>query len=278
MVQILRGNRFALIGLILLALVGSSGIVMVREDQQVVIARMGVPDRVVNRFRPGSSDGAGIVPKIPLAETAMVFPRGLVGVRHDAKRIKSADGQWLLVDTEVTYRIIDPVKLASGLGDTAKADDQIKAQLPVLLDRELGQRRAADIVRPGAGGANAAILLGMNQKLRAYGLQVVDLRLAGARVDAAGQDQVFDRMRIRHEQVLYDVKLKSAGDAAAITQSAQIEAATRRKQSADKDPEFYSFFRAMRSYADMYGDPERKNTTTIVLPPDSGYLKHFGGK
>jgi len=45
-----------------------------------------------------------------------------------------------------------------------------------------------------------------------------------------------------------------------------------------KDPEFFAFFEAMRSYEQMYGDPDRKNTTTIVLPPDSGYLKHFGGK
>ena len=53
---------------------------------------------------------------------------------------------------------------------------------------------------------------------------------------------------------------------------------TKRQRSADQDPEFYSFYRAMRSYDELYGDPKRKNTATIVLPPDSGYLKHFGGK
>lgn len=278
--QSLREYRLTVLVLLVLAVLGSSGLVAVGEDQQVVIERMGVPNRVVNRFRPGPDpgDGAGLVAKIPLAETALVFPRGLVGFAHEAKRIRTADQQWLLIDTDVTYRIFDPVKLASSLGDTDKVDEQIKALLPALLDQELGQRKAIDIVRPGGGGANAAILRGLDGKLRPYGIQVVDLRIGGARPDAAGLDQTYEKMRQRQDSVLYEVKLKSANDAAAITQSAEADAATRLKQSADKDPEFYSFFQAMRSYRELYGDPERKNTTTIVLPPDSGYLKHFSGK
>lgn len=278
MEQFLREYRTGLFGLLFLALVGGSSFVIVSEDQQAVIQRMGAPDRVINRFAPGDASGAGIVARIPLVEQVVWLPRGLVPFSHAGKRLRSADQQWLLVDTDVTYRIIDPVRLVTTLGSADKVDGQLKVLLPALLDSELGQRQAGDIARPGAGGANAALLKALDGKTRQYGIQIVDFRIARVNLDEAGLQTAYDRMRERHEGTVFAIQASSADDAAAITAEAEASAATRLQQSAAKDPEFYAFFEAMRSYEAMYGDPDRKNTTTIVLPPDSGYLKHFGGK
>lgn len=273
-----RAYRNRLLALALVLLFASASLVVVGEGDQAVIERMGQPERVVNRFRLGGESGAGMIAKVPLFETVVWLPRGLVRFSQAGKRIKSADQQWLLVDTDVTYRIIDPAKLASSLGSAAKADDQLRVLLPAVLDQELGQRNAVDIVRPGAGGANASMLRALDARTRQYGVQIVDLRIGQVALDEGSLAPAYDRMRQRQEAVLAEIELKSAQDALALTASAEADATTRRKQSADKDPEFYSFFRAMRSYEELYGDPKRKNSTTIVLPPDSGYLKHFGGK
>ena len=270
--------RPVLVPLAVLAVTAAASLVVVGEDQQVVIKRLGQPDRVINRFRPDGASGAGLVARIPLVETAVRLPRGLVSFGHAAKRVKSADQQWLLVDTDVTYRIIDPVRLAGSLGAADKADEQLKALLPALLDQELGQRNAAAIALPGAGGANAALRAALDGKTREYGVQVVDLRIARVGLDEGGQRAAFERMRQRHEAKLAEIEVASARDALAVTAAAEAEATTRRQQSAARDPEFYSFFRAMRSYDELYGDPQRKNSTTIVLQPGSGYLQHFGGK
>ncbi|HCF25502.1 MULTISPECIES: SPFH domain-containing protein [unclassified Novosphingobium] len=276
--QVLRDYRHPLFALLFVALLALASLTVVREDEQVVIERMGEPVRMVNRFRPQGPTGAGLVVHVPLLEQVISLPRGLVTYGYEAKRVRSSDLHTLLVDTDVTYRIIDPVRLVNSLGSAVKVDDQLKALLPPLLDQELAQRSAADIVRPGAGGANAALLRGLDAKVRQYGVQVVDVRLARVQLDEDGRNVAFSRMQERLEDSLLDIEMKSAADALAITAAAEAEATTRRKQSADKDPEFYSFFRAMRSYDELYGDPKRKNSTTIVLPPDSGYLKHFGGK
>lgn len=278
MEQFLREYRLGLFGLALLALLGGSSFLIVGEDQQAVIQRMGQPDRVINRFAPGDASGAGIAAKIPLAEQVVWLPRGLSTFSHAAKRLRSADQQWLLIDTDVTYRIIDPVKLVATLGSADKIDAQLTVLLPGLLDQELGRRSAGDIARPGAGGANAALLAGLDGRTRQYGIQVVDLRIGRVSLDEAALQATYDRMRERHEGTVFAIQKDSADDAAAITAEAEAEAATRLQQSAAKDREFYAFFKAMRSYEDMYGNPDRKNTTTIVLPPDSGYLQHFGGK
>lgn len=278
MSQLLRDYRHLLFALLFVGLLGLASLSVVREDEQLVIERMGEPVRMVNRFRPQGPSGAGIVAHVPLLEQVISLPRGLVTYGYEAKRVRSSDLQTLLVDTDVTYRIIDPVRLVNTLGSVAKVDDQLKALLPPLLDQELAQRVMADIVRPGAGGANAALLRGLDARTREYGVQVIDVRIARVALDEDGRNVAFSRMQERLADALLDIEMKSASDALAVTAAAEAEATTRRKQSADKDPEFYSFFRAMRSYDEMYGDPKRKNSTTIVLPPDSGYLKHFGGK
>lgn len=275
---LLREYRNLLFALLFVGLLGLASVTQVREDEQVVIERMGEPVRMVNRFRPRGPSGAGIVAHVPLLERVIVLPRGLVTYGYEAKRVRSSDLHTLLVDTDVTYRIIDPVRLVNTLGSTAKVDDQLKALLPPLLDQELAQRLAADIVRPGSGGANPALLRGLDARTRQYGVQVIDVRLARIALDEDGRTLAYNRMQERLEDSLLEIQAKSAADALAVTAAAEAEATVRRKQSADKDPEFYSFFRAMRSYDEMYGDPARKNSTTIVLPPDSGYLKHFGGK
>lgn len=278
MTRSLRDYRHVLFAGAFVALLASASFTVVGEDQQAVIQRMGQPDRVANRFRADGQSGAGIVAKIPLVETVEWFPRGLVGFVLPDRRTKTADQQALLVDTAVAYRIIDPAKAARELGAAAKADEQVQTLLPAVIDQELGTRQAADVVRPGAGGANQAILAALDARARRYGIQVVDVRIARVQPDEAGRANLFERMRERHEASLLDIEVNSVRDAQAVTGAADAEATARRQASAAKDPEFYSFFRAMRSYDEMYGDPKRKNSTTIVLPPDSGYLKHFGGK
>lgn len=277
MASLFHEYRSGLFALAFILLLGAASLTVVGEDQQAVIERMGQPERVINRFHPGGASGAGIVAKIPLVESVVWLPRGLVTFSHAAKRVKSADQQWLLVDTDVTYRIIDPAKLAGSLGSAEKIDDQLKSLLPAVLDQELGQHDVIDIARPGAGGANPAMLRALDARTRQYGIQVVDLRLARVLLDEGSLRSAYDRMRLRHEGSLAEIEKRSADDALSIASSAEADATARRKLSSDKDPQFYSFFRAMRSYDELYGDPKRKNATTIILPPDSGYLKHFGG-
>jgi membrane protease subunit HflC len=277
MIDTLRSNRWLVLFIAVLAVLLASSLRVVGEDQQVVVERAGTPDRVINRFRPGDASGAGLIAIIPLYEQAIVLPRGLTGFSHAGKRVRSADQQWLLVDTDLTYRIIDPVKLVTTLGSAGKIDAQLQALLPGLLDAELAQRGASLIARPGAGGANAALLRGLDVRARQLGIQIVDLRLAKVKLDDAGEQNAYRMMTDRLTAEVRDIKYRSYNDTVDLTLKAEAEAAARIQRSAAQDREFYAFYTAMQSYAALYGDPKRPNTATIVLPPDSGYLKHFGG-
>ena len=273
--------RFGLFGIAMLALLLASSFVIVGEDQQVVIERMGKPDRVVNRFNPDNADGAGIVVKLPLIEQAVWYPRGLLGFSHPSQKIRSTDQQWLLVDSDVTYRIIDPVKLAQTLGGPDKAAEQLKTLLPPLLTQELSQRSTGAIARPGAGGAAPLLTKALDAKTRQYGVQVIDVRVARVTLDETSLSATYGQMRDRQELAVETVRKNSVEDADAIISRANADAAVLLQQSAGRDPEFYAFFKSMRSYEEHFGTPpakdDKKPRPSIVLPPDSGYLRHFGG-
>ena len=127
-----RAGLFLLGGLVLLT---ASSVVMVDEGQQAVITRFGAPLSVINRFRPtGAADAssAGAVFKLPFVDRVIWLERGLQGYSLSDQKIHTSDGQVLLVDTDVTYRIIDPVRLVSSLGSGAKVGDQVRTILPSL--------------------------------------------------------------------------------------------------------------------------------------------------
>ena len=273
-----RAGLFVLAGLVLIA---ASSVVIVDEGQQAVITRFGAPLSVVNRFQLAGvvgESGAGAIVKLPFVDRVIWLERGLQGYSLGDQKVHTSDGQVLLVDTDVTYRIIDPVRLVSSLGSGTMVGDQIRTILPSLLAEELSQRAAGMIGTPGSGGAGRQILSALDAKLRTYGVQVVDLRVGRVVLPEGGQKLAFDRMQERHNRQTWEITDTSVLEARQTVAEADAKAAEIMQRSARQDPEFYDYFRALRSYGTNFGDPARKGATTIVIPPDSDYLKHFNGK
>ena len=86
------------------------------------------------------------------------------------------------------------------------------------------------------------------------------------------------RMQDRYEDQAIQVASVSAAESNRIVADTNAETTGILQASAGKDPEFYKYFRALRSYDQLYGDPKRKNAATIVIPPGSAYLKAFNGE
>jgi len=272
----LHRTRAALFALGALALIGASSVVIVGEGEQAVITRFGAPLNVVNRFSPGTS-GAGAVLKLPFVDRVIRLARGLQSYSVGDQKVHTLDEQTLLVDADVTYRIIDPVRVVSTLGSGDQVGDQIKAILPSLIEEQLSQRNAAVIAQPGSGGSSRQILSALDSKLRAYGVQAVDFRVGRVVLPENGQSIAFSRMENHHGGKVSDIDVASAQDAQKIVAEGEAESARILQKSASQDLTFYAYFSTMRSYEANFGDPARKGAATIVIPPDSDYLKHFNG-
>lgn len=278
MSAMIQANRALWFLAALVVLLGLSSVVIVPENEQVVIERMGKPVRVVNKFRPGAPSGAGVVFKLPFIESTVRLSKGLQGYSAALQKVRTSDAQTLLVDADVTYRIIDPVRMANRLGGAERLEAQLATLMPALLERRLGPLSAAAIVLPGSSGAAPQLRADLDQKAREFGVQVIDLRIGRAVPDEATMALTMDLMQARHQRLAQEITEQQFANARQIRTRVAAEKAEIIQASAGADPEFYDFFRAMRSYAYVFEQPNEKNPPTIVIPPDSSYLRHFNGR
>lgn len=278
MSAMIQANRALWFLAALVVLLGLSSVVIVPENEQVVIERMGKPVRVVNKFRPGAPSGAGVVFKLPFIESTVRLSKGLQGYSAALQKVRTSDAQTLLVDADVTYRIIDPVRMANRLGGAERLEAQLATLMPALLERRLGPLSAAAIVLPGSSGAAPQLHADLDQKAREFGVQVIDLRIGRAVPDEATMALTMDLMQARHQRLAQEITEQQFANARQIRTRVAAEKAEIIQASAGADPEFYDFFRAMRSYAYVFEQPNEKNPPTIVIPPDSSYLRHFNGR
>ncbi len=278
MTAILRESRSLLFALgVILLLLGAS-VVVVPETRQLVIMREGAAVRVVNRFVPGAapgSGGAGLLLHVPVLEQLVWAERGLQALTAERQQVRTSDGQLLDLDLTLRYRIYDPVRMATTQGSQDRLEDQLGAALPGLLTGELAKLDTARALLPGAGGALGRIRAALDAKAREAGAQVIDIRIARAGLSDQARQETLARMQDQRERMVSAIEAQGTRDAQLITAAAQAEAARILGESAGRDPEFYRFYRAMRSYDTILADPEAKTKTTIVLGPGSGYLKYF---
>jgi modulator of FtsH protease HflC len=265
-------------GLAVAALLGLSSVSVVGEAEQAVVLRMGEPDRVINRFKPDGAEarsGAGLAFHVPLIESVAKLPRGLLTLTSAGQTVHTTDMQGLVLDTAVTVRVIDPVRLAGKSGSAERINAEIQAWLPGLLKAELGQLDSGQVQLTGSSGAIARIRTALDTRLRASGVQVIDLRFERAVLPVGAQQETMLAMGDRREALAGEERNRGAREVQLITSEAEAEAASILQASAGRDPEFYDFYRAMKSYEAVLAHPDRKDKATIVLPPDSGYLRQF---
>jgi len=274
----LQRNRKWLFLLGGMALAAGLCVTVVPETSQAVITRMGDPVRVINRWRPGeATGGGGLIAHLPVIERVTWIDRGLSSFTVERQAVRSADDQSLNVSATATFRVFDPVKLVDNAGSADKAVEQMRTILSSLAQQELGTVEAAPMLMPGSGGATARLRAALDTRARAFGIQVVDLRLSGAGLPESDLQQAYERMEASRDQLAQTIRQEGLREAQDIAAQAQAEAAHMLGAAAGKDPEFYDFYRAMRSYETVFANAESKGTTTIVLGPDSAYLKQFKG-
>jgi membrane protease subunit HflC len=275
MTSLFSANRMLLFFLVAAGLMAMSSVVIVSEAEQVVIERMGKSVRVVNRFRSDGTSGAGVVFKLPFIEQANSLPRGLQGFSVGAQKIRSIDAIDLMVDADLTYRVIDPVRLVNRLGSADRAQKELGSILPGLLADQLDRLPAEAIALPGNGGAAPLLRAAIDAKARQFGVQVIDLRIGRVTLGEPSLQMAYEIMEARHSREAD--RVAEARNAEAFQTRADVAAETARilQASAGQVPAFYDYFRGLRSYALTMETRDPKYPMTLVIPPDSDYLRHF---
>ena len=276
-----REQKAVLAVLAAVLLLAISSLIVVDEKEQVLIVRLGDPVRVINRFRPNTDygqTGAGLSWRIPFFEQAVRIDKRVLDVDLERQQVTSADQRRLEVDAYARYRVIDPVKMYQTAGTVDRVSEQLQPILNSALRQELGNRTFASLLTAERGQAMANIRAGLDNEAREYGAQVIDVRIKRADLpDGAPLDSAFTRMATARQQEAATIRAEGQKNAQIIQATAEATAAKVYAESFGKDPEFYDFYRAMKSYD--YTFSQKDNSTSIVLSPDNAYLRQFkGGK
>lgn len=278
--ELWHDNRPAGFALAALALAALSSVIIVPETQQAVVVRLGEPVRVINRFKPKQpfgQTGAGISLRVPFFERVVRIDKRLLTVEMESQMVTSTDQRRLNVDAFARVRIIDPVRMVKSAGTVDNAIEQLRPIFISALRRELGKRTFASLLTAERGEVMKNIRRTLDAEVRAYGAQVIDVRIKRADLPAETLESAFNSMQAAREQEATTIKAQGDRDAQIIRANAQAEAAKIYAAAYGKDPEFYDFYRAMQSYNATFR-AKNGGSSTIILSPDNAYLRQFKGK
>lgn len=274
-------QRAAIVAIAALVLALLSTIIVVPETEQAVVVRLGEPNRVINRFRPNvafGQTGAGLTWRIPFIENVVRIDRRILSVSMESQEVLSTDQLRLQVDAYARFRIIDPVRMVRTAGSTARVEEQLQPILTSVLRQELGKRTFQSLLTADRGAAMIKIRQGLDQQAREYGAQVLDVRIKRADLPEGALESTFARMQAAREQEATTIRAEGQKNAQIIRADAEAMAAKTYAEAFNKDPAFYDFYRAMKSYDATFADPENKTGSTLILSPDNDYLRQFKGR
>jgi membrane protease subunit HflC len=270
----------AILGIVLLVLIGST-VVIVPETKQAVVTRFGEPQRVINRYQAGQEFGdygAGIALRVPFVDSIEWIDKRILSVDMDNQQVLAIDQIRLQVDAFARFRIVDPLRMYM----SARTEDNVSQALrPILassLRNELGRRPFAALLSPERGQMMENIQTALNRVAAQYGAEIVDVRIKRADLpNGSPLESAYGRMRTARQQEARSIEAQGLKQAQIIRAEAEAEASATYARAFNQDPQFYDFYRAMQSYRTSFL-AQQGGDTNVILSPDNDYLRQFKGK
>ena len=284
----MKNSTNIIVGLVAALLLFSSSAFTVDQTQFVIVQRLG--EIVAIKKQPGMHF------KLPIVDNLKYFDNRILTLdwEQPAKFITS-ENKYMMVDSFVKWRIIDPAKYYVSIkdGGEAAAEDRLSKVVNAGLRAEFGKRTVHDVSAGERGTIMDNLRKRADMEARQIGIQVVDVRLK--RVDYAEEisKSVFDRMIAERKRLAN--QLRSEGSAASEKIRADADkqreviiaeayrdaqktkgegdatAAAIYNQAYGKNPEFYAFYRSTEAYKNTF----KSKSDVMVLDPSSDFFKYM---
>jgi membrane protease subunit HflC len=285
----MRANSIGVIviAVVVLALFAAYGsLFTVYQTKQALVVRLGEPVRVITE--PGRHV------KAPLIDTVITVDNRILDLENAAQEVFASDQRRLVIDAFARYRITDMLRFYQTVTNIEGANLRLSSLLNAALRRVLGEATLIHVVRDDRAALMARVRDQLDREARAFGIEVVDVRIRRADLPEQNSQAVYQRMQterqrqaasIRGEgnQKSQEIRAKADRDVTVIVADAQSRGeqirgdgdAQRNRifaQAYGKDRDFFGFYRSMQAYEAGL----RANDTRLVLRTDSDFFKYFG--
>ncbi|KAB7644963.1 protease modulator HflC [Polymorphobacter fuscus] len=266
------------IGAFTLIVVAMGTLYTVHETQQVVVLRLGKPERIVNAYDPKApfgTSGAGLVAKVPFIENTIFVDKRVLNLDMEQQTVLTTDQLRLVVDAFARFRITDPLRMVQTVGTEQNLNDALRRILASKMRNELGKQPFAALLSPERTAMMDDIQTTVNRQAKQYGAEIIDVRIKRADLPSgAPLESAFLRMRSARQQEAATIRAQGLKQAQLVRADADAQAASTYAGSFGKDPQFYAFYRAMQAYRTTFTD----QSSTVVMSPNNEFLREFEGR
>ena len=272
-----------IIGLIIFG-IGSS-IFIVKETEQVLVLQFGDPRQQISE--------PGLHFKIPVVQNLKSFERRILNIDPPAEELLLADQKRLVVDTFARYKISDILKYYQTLGSESAATQRMSNIINAALRGVLGKASLPDVLSTKRDDLMKTIQADVNEETARFGIEIVDVRIVRADLPAEVTQATYNRMvserereareaRAQGAELSLEIKSKADKEKVVLISEAQKESQIIRARgdeqavkiyanAANKDAEFYGFYRSLEAYRKVLADPDK----TMVLSPKGDFFKYL---
>jgi modulator of FtsH protease HflC len=280
--------------LLILAVVIIGGLALtslytVQQTQQALVLQVGAPQAVVPE--------PGLHVKLPWPlQHVIYYDRRVLTLEAPPEEVIASDKKRLVVDAFARWRITDPLRFYQALTNEDIARVRIGAILSSNIRRVLGDQTFTAVLSSSRAKLMHDIRDGVNAETKNFGVNIVDVRIRRTDLPPQNSAAIYSRMqqervreanefRAQGAQIKQEIQSKADRDATVIRAEATRQSEITRGQGdgeknhifADafgQDPDFFAFYRSMKAYeASLRGE-----NTTLVLSPDSEFLRYFSAR
>ncbi len=256
----------------------------VDQTEYALVVELGKPVKAVTE--------AGLNFKTPFVQTVLYFDnRRLI---YDARPsvIITKDKKNLVVDNYARWRIVDPLQYYQSVRNETGAQSRLDDIIFSNLREELGKRDLIEIVAKSRASLMESVTKKTNEAVKAYGIEVLDVKIKRADLPPENEIAVFERMRAEREREAK--KYRSEGEEKALViravadkdKTILLSDANRKSQvlkgEADavatrlyadaytQDPQFFYFLKTMEAYKKTFNEKD-----SMVISPDSEFFRYM---
>jgi membrane protease subunit HflC len=274
--------------IIALALVAlSNSVYTVHQTERAILLRFGAVSQ--------ADVPAGLHFKLPIAETVRRADGRVLTLDSQSETYFTQEKKPLIVDSFAKWRIMDVQRFYEATGfDESVGNRILQERINEGLRNQISRRDMHEVV----SGQRDQLMIDLRDQLnrvmgQAAGIEVVDVRVKRIDLPAEVSASVFERMnserQIEARQYRATGRELAAGiradaerqkvviEAEAYRQAEQVRgdgdarAASIYASAFSKDPEFYSFYRSLNAYTNVFTD----RSDVLVLDPESEFFKYL---
>ena len=272
----------------LLVLLGVNSFYTVEDGQTVLVTQFGKILR--------ADKEPGLHAKVPLLQQSLTLDNRILSYDGAPERYATSDKQSINVDYYVKWRIDSAADYyRSTGGDELQAGQRLSPIVSNTLRSIVGTHTLQELVGGGQNDLTAnAIEQSNEQAQKTLGISIVDVRITGIEFPDDIKAAVYKRMQTERQQqaaairadgkqqaetIKADadsqaqvIRANAESDAERVKGEGDAQAAQIYAQAASQDPDFFDFYRSLEAYKQAFSDGKG----TIILKPDSEFLRYFG--